>query len=78
MSVNRNSYTNEFKKQTVEEAKGKNLAQCCRQNKLELRMMRRWIQKYEQIAYRCESGDAKKRSTGSGRQTVNVDLENAV
>ena len=41
-------------------------------------MVRKWIQKYERIAYRCESEDAKKRSTGSGRQTVNVDLENAV
>ena len=41
-------------------------------------MVRRWIQKYEQNAYRCESWDAKMRSTGSGRQTVNVDLENAV
>ena len=41
-------------------------------------MVRRCIQKYEQIVYRCESGDAKKRSTSSGRQTVNVDLENAV
>ena len=77
MSVNRNSYTNEFKKQTNEETKGENLAQFCRQNKLELRTVRRWIHKYEQIAYRCESGDAKKRRTGSGRQTVNVDLENA-
>ena len=78
MSANHNSYTNEIKKETVEEAKGKNLAQFCRQNELELRMVRRWIQKYEQIAYRCESGDGKKQSTGSGRQTVNVDLENAV
>ena len=55
----------------------KNLAHVCRQNKLELRMVRRWIQKYEQIAYRCESGDVQKRSTGSGPQTVNVDLKNA-
>ena len=72
MSANRNSYMNEFKKQTVEEAKAENLAQFCRQNKLELRMVRRWIQKNDQIAYGCESGNAKKRSTGSGRQTVNV------
>ena len=54
------------------------MAQFYRQNKLELKMVRIWIQKYEQIAYRCESGDAKKRSTGSGRRTVNVDLESAV
>ena len=40
-------------------------------------MVRRWIQKYEQIAYRCESGDAKKRSKGSGRQIAGYLHESA-
>lgn len=75
MKAARKSYSIEFKKKIVLESQGKNLVSFCKDKQLDLRMVRKWRSKFEQISFLEENGHAKKRSVGSGRTPDNPELE---
>lgn len=75
MKAARKSYSIEFKKKIVLESQGKNLVSFCKDKQLDLRMVRKWRSKFDQISFLEENGNIKKRSVGSGRTPDNPELE---
>jgi len=74
--TSRKSYSIEFKKKTIEESRGKNLAAFCKEKNIDERLFRKWRKEYEKICILEEYGHKKKRSCGSGRVAEYSELEN--
>ena len=74
----RKSYSIEYKKGIVEESQGKNLTAFCKENKLDLRMVRKWRSDHNKLNQHMNEGNAKKRKCGLGRQPLYSELEDAV
>ncbi|XP_016521766.1 uncharacterized protein LOC107834617 [Poecilia formosa] len=77
-SGKRKSYTVEYKKAIVEESWGKNVVQFCKEKMLDHRLVQKWRAEYTNLSEKVESGMAKKRKIGCGRQPMYTELESLV
>ncbi|XP_069816622.1 uncharacterized protein [Dendropsophus ebraccatus] len=77
-SGKRKSYTVEYKKAIVEESWGKNLVEFCKNKMLDHRLVQKWRAEYTNLSEKVESGMAKKRKIGCGRQPMYTELESLV
>lgn len=78
MVEKRKSYSIEFKISTVEESYNKPLTIFCKEKKLDLRMVRRWREKYVSYKNAESCGNSKKHKIGTGRQPTSSELEDEV
>jgi len=77
-SGKRKSYTVEYKKAIVEESWGKNVVQFCKEKMLDHRLVQKWRAEHTNLSEKVESGMAKKRKIGCGRQPMYTELESLV
>ncbi|XP_077109832.1 uncharacterized protein LOC143766214 isoform X1 [Ranitomeya variabilis] len=78
MSAKRKSYSVEYKKGIVEESWGKNLTEFCKEKMLSVRLVQKWRADYGNLSQLVDSGNAKKRKVGSGRQPLYSELEDLI
>lgn len=77
MSAKRKSDSVEYKKGTVEDSQGNNLTAFCKE-KLDIRMVRKWLAEYDNLSLHVDRGNSKKHKCGSGQQPLSPELEHMI
>lgn len=79
MAHKRKSYTQDYKKNIVEESRdAENLRVFCDSKLLPMRMVQKWREAYLDICQQTEEGNGNKRKCGSGRKPLIPELEDMI
>ena len=78
MNEKRRNNSVEYKKGVMEDSSGQNLTAFCKNKKLNLLMVRKWREMYENLSQQVHYENSKKCNCGSGLQPSFLELEDIV